>query len=156
MQSLAKNGAVRAVAVLAADQDAPGPVCDTLLLDHEERRTPRSTFTGLRGTVIEIAVPHGQRLRPDDRLVLDNGGLIEIVARPEPLLEARASDPSALARLAWLLGDHHIPVEIHERRLRLRRSDAARALLQPLGARLIEIEAPFEPEGGAYEGHAHR
>ena len=122
---------------------------------------PRGTFKALRGTMVEVALPQGERLRTGDVLQLDDGSLIEIVAKPEDLFEVRATDPSALARLAWLLGDHHIPVEIHERRLRLHRSDMARALLQPQGARLIDIrlidiEAPFEPEGGAYEGHAHR
>jgi urease accessory protein len=106
--------------------------------------------------MVEMALPQEERLRSGDVLRLDDGNLIEILAKPELLLEVRATDPSALARMAWLLGDHHIPVEIHERRLRLHRSDIARALLQAQGARLIDIEAPFEPEGGAYEGHAHR
>ena len=128
---------------------------DTLLLDHQQRRMPRGVIEALRGTMVEMALPQEQRLRSGDVLLLDDGNLIEIVAKPELLLEARASDPSALARLAWLLGDHHIPVEIHDRRLRLHRSDAARALLQAQGARLMDIEAPFEPEGGAYEFHAH-
>lgn len=144
----------RVVSVLAAEHAEGRTITDTLLLDHEQRRMPRGTFKALRGTMIEIALPQGERLCSGDVLQLDDGGLIEIIAKPEELLEVRAADPSALARLAWLLGDHHIPVEIHERRLRLHRSDAARALLQPQGARLIDIEAPFEPEGGAYEGHA--
>ena len=128
---------------------------DTLLLDHQQRRMPRGVIEALRGTMVEMALPQEQRLRSGDVLLLDGGDLIEIVAKPELLLEARASDPSALARLAWLLGDHHIPVEIHDRRLRLHLSDAARTLLQAQGARLMDIEAPFEPEGGAYEFHAH-
>ena len=146
----------RVVSVLAAEHAEGRTATDTLILDHEQRRRPRGTFKALRGTTMEIALPQGKRLRSGDVLQLDDGSLIEIVAKPELLLEVRASDPSALARLAWLLGDHHIPVEIHERRLRLHRSDTARALLQPLGARLIDIEAPFEPEGGAYDGHAPR
>lgn len=144
------------VSVLPAEHAEGRTTADTLLLDHEQRRLPRGTFKAIRGTVVEIALPDAQRLRAGDVLQVDDGSLIEIVAKPEPLLEVRAADSSALARLAWLLGDHHIPVEIHERRLRLHRSDAARALLQPLGARLIDIEGPFEPEGGAYEGHVHR
>lgn len=143
----------RVVSVIASDRANGRMISDTLLLDHEQRRTPRGSLKALRGTLVEISLPQGQRLRADDLLQLDDGSLIDIVAKPEPLLEVRAVDPSALARLAWLLGDHHIPVEIHERRLRLRRSDMARTLLQPFGARLIDIEAPFEPEGGAYEGH---
>ena len=149
------NAALRAIGVLGADQDTTDPVRDTLLLNHDECRQPLGTFKGLHGTMITLALPQGQRLRPDDRLVLEDGSLIEIVGRPESLLEVRAADLSALARLAWLLGDHHIPVEIHERRLRLRRTDAVRALLEPSSARFIDIEAPFAPEGGAYEGHAH-
>ena len=146
---------LRAVGVLDADQDTTAAVRDTLLLNHDECRLPQGTFRGLRGTVIAIVLPQGQRLSPNDRLVLEDGSLIDIVGRPEPLLEVRAADQAALARLAWLLGDHHIPVEIHERRLRLRPTDAARVLLESSGARLIDIEAPFAPEGGAYEGHAH-
>ncbi len=143
------------VSLLSAGQAEGRRTIDTLLLDHEQRRLSHGTFSTLRGTMVEIVLPQGQRLRAGDILALSDGSLIEIVAKPELLLEVRAADPSALARLAWLLGDHHIPVEIHERRLRLRRSDMARALLQPFGARLIDIEAPFEPEGGAYEGHVH-
>jgi urease accessory protein len=156
LQSSTGKTVAKAVSVLSADQAEKRAAADTLILDHEQRRTPRGTFKALRGTMVEIALPLGQRLRAGDILQLDDDSLIEIVAKPEPLLEVRAADSSALARLAWLLGDHHIPVEIHERRLRLHRSDTARALLQPLGARLIDIEGPFEPEGGAYEGHAHR
>jgi urease accessory protein len=146
----------RAVSVLTADHAEKRAATDTLLLDHEQRRTPRGIVQAVRGTMVEMALPQEQRLRSGDVLRLDDGDLIEIVAKPESLLEVRASDPSALARMAWLLGDHHIPVELHERRLRLHRSDIARALLQAQGARLMDIEAPFEPEGGAYEGHAHR
>jgi urease accessory protein len=81
------------------------------------------------------------------------------VAEPEPLLEARAADLAGLARLAWHLGDRHVPVQVLERKLRLKRDPAIEALLAGLGAKLVEIEAPFEPEGGAYaapaEGHEH-
>jgi urease accessory protein len=64
-----------------------------------------------------------------------------------------------LARLAWHLGDRHVPVQIMERKLRLKRDESIEALLQSLGAKVVAIEAPFEPEGGAYEvaagGHHH-
>ena len=94
------------------------------------------------------------RLRTDDVLVLDDGGLVEIVAEPEPLIEARAGDLPALARLAWHLGDRHVPIQVLERRLRLKRDPAIEALLQSLGAKVVAIDAPFEPEGGAYAAPA--
>jgi urease accessory protein len=104
----------------------------------------------LRGTSVELALGDERRLRTDDCLILEDGNLIEIVAQPEALLEARAADVAALARLAWQLGDHHIPVEISERRLRVRRDPAVENLLRSAGAKVTAIEAPFEPEGGAY------
>jgi urease accessory protein len=141
---------VRAVSVVAAGQGG-APVSDTLLLSHDERSSPRGTALGLRGTAIEFALPAGTRLTHDDRLILDDGCAVEIVARPETLLEVRANDLATLARTAWLLGDHHIPVEIHARYLCTRRADSAMALLRTLDVSIREIEAPFQPEGGAYE-----
>jgi urease accessory protein len=64
-----------------------------------------------------------------------------------------------MARLAWYLGDRHIPAELHERRVRVRRDAATETLLNALasilGAKVLLIEAPFEPEGGAYSGGHH-
>ncbi len=141
----------RAIARVPADETGGKPVCDTLLLTHEQRKNPSGVFPALRGTVIEFALPRGIALRHDDLLLLDDGSLIEIVARPEALIEIRAENVTMLARAAWLLGDHHIPAELAERRLRVRRSEAVAILLKPLGVRLADLEAPFEPEGGAYD-----
>ncbi len=139
-----------AIARLKAGEAGSRPVRDTLLLDHDERRSPAGTTAGLRGVLIELGLPRGTVLFHDDLLLLDDGGVVEIVARPEPLIEIRAADITLLARVAWLLGDHHIPAELSERRLRVRRSDAIAPLLAPLAVKLVEIQAPFEPEGGAY------
>jgi urease accessory protein len=142
---------VRALSVVAAGHSDEAHVRDTLLLSHDERRAPGGIITGLRGTAVEVALPAGTRLHHDDRLMLEDGGVVEIVARPEPLLEIRAGDTAMLARAAWLLGDHHLPVEIHARYLRVLQTDAAEDLLRTLGLTARRIEAPFEPEGGAYD-----
>jgi urease accessory protein len=88
-------------------------------------------------------------------LVLDDGGLIEIVADSEPLIEARIPDPAVLARAAWLLGDRHVPVKILANRLRLRQSAEVEALLAALGAKLTPLVAPFEPDGLPVQQHDH-
>ncbi|MGE3145853.1 MAG: urease accessory protein UreE [Pseudorhodoplanes sp.] len=157
------RGAFRAIATIRAGAPRSGSVRDTLLLDFEQRQGPDAVVVGLRGTQIEARLP-GARLRTDDCLVLDDGTLVEIVAKPEPLLEVRAADIAALARLAFHLGDRHVPAELAARRLRVRRDAAIESLLRGLGAAVAAIEAPFEPEGGAYahaaaadRGHApHR
>jgi urease accessory protein len=141
----------RAVSVGAGDDVN---IRDTLLLGHEQRRAPQGIVTGLRGIAVELALPAGFHLRHEDRLMLEDGGAVEVVSRPDALLEVRASDAAKLARAAWLLGDHHIPVEIHARYLRLLRSDSAQAVLRSLDVTVRRIEAPFEPEGGAYDHHS--
>ena len=95
-------------------------------------------------------LPEPVMLRMGDALELDDGSLVEIVVEPEPLIEVRGNDLTHLARLAWHLGDRHVPVQVLANRLRLRRDAALETMLAALGARLTPIEAPFDPEGGAY------
>ena len=147
---------MRATRTIRAGQRPPGSVIrDTIILDFEQRQSRRGAFVGVNGTNVEIDLAEPVRLRIDDALVLDDGSLVEVVAKPEPLIEARAADLPALARLAWHLGDRHVPVELFERRLRVRSDPAVEALLRSLDAKLVAIEAPFEPEGGAYARPEH-
>jgi len=142
----------RAIAALPGGTASDLPCVDTLLLDYEQRQRPEGRHAGLRGTQIVIALPQPVALRTDDRLVLDDDTLVEIVARPEPLYEVRAGNPSELARIAWMLGDRHLAVDISERRLRVRRDPVIATLLSTAAVRILAIDAPFEPEGGAYPG----
>jgi urease accessory protein len=71
------------------------------------------------------------------------------------LIEIRGADPLHLVRVAWHLGNRHLPTQIMPKGLRIRRDHVIEAMVKGLGARIIEIEAPFDPEGGAYAGHAH-
>lgn len=149
----------RATSVQSAADRKGGNVVDTLILPYAQRQVRQGFVFGVKGTCVEIDLAEPTRLRTDDALVLDDGGIVEVVAEPEPLIEVRAADLPSLARVAWHLGDRHVPVQILERRLRLCRDPAIEALLEALGAKVIAIEAPFEPEGGAYEAaageHAH-
>ena len=133
-----------------------GRAVDTLILTYAQRTAQRGFLFGVNGTCIELDFAEPVRLRTDDALLLDDGGLVEVVAEAEPLLEVRAADPATLARLAWQLGDRHVPIELKINRLRARRDPAIEKLLQSLGAKAIAIDAPFEPEAGAYAvpGHA--
>jgi urease accessory protein len=149
----------RATSVLAAADRRDRPVIDTVILDYAQRSAQKITVTGVKGGAFEIDLRHPARLRTDDVLVLEDGGLVEVVAAPEPLIEARAKDLAVLSRLAWHLGDRHVPVQVLPNRIRARRDAAVETLLTSLGAKVAMIEAPFEPEGGAYassgHGHAH-
>ena len=146
----------RALRVLAANLRHGRAPADTVILDYARRSAAKVAVRGVKGTAIEIDLHQPARLRTDDLLELEDGSLVEVVAAPEPLLEVRATDVSALARLAWHLGDRHVPVQLLPNRIRAQRDDAVEALLTSLGANPVRLEAPFEPEGGAYEAaHAH-
>jgi len=144
----------RIVRVIAAGSgDGPAPV-DSIILDPVQRRAPRGVVTGVGGAQYELALGENVTLRMGDLLVRDDGALVEVVAEAEPLIEARAHDLTALAKLAWHLGDRHVPIQVLSNRLRARRDPAIEALLARLGAKVVAIEAPFDPEGGAYAAAA--
>ena len=145
----------RAHAVKPAGQwDSAGAV-DYVLLDAHERHRRRVVLTGERGIAFLLDLPRAAALRDGDGLVLDDGGIVRIVGRPEPLIEIAAAGSHELARLAWHVGNRHIEVQIVGDRLRMRRDHVIENMLRRLGARLAPIEAPFDPEQGAYGEHAH-
>ena len=150
----------RATRVLSPAERGNRAVADTVILDYAQRSAGKIAVSGVKGGRFDIDLAEATRLRTDDALLLDDGSLIEVVAAPEPLIEARAADLAELARLAWHLGDRHVPAQLFANRIRVRAEAGVEQLLKALGARLARIEAPFEPEGGAYEsahghGHAH-
>jgi urease accessory protein len=128
---------------------------DTVVLDFDDRHRRRMAMTGTRGLEFLLDLEHAVALRGGDALQLEDGRLIEVVAAPEPLLEIRGSDPYHLIRLAWHLGNRHLPTQIMPKALRIRRDHVIEAMVKGLGARVLEIEAPFDPEGGAYDGAGH-
>lgn len=149
----------RVVRVVEAGRGTP---LDSVLLKADQRRIQTAHLVGVNGTPIGVMLPEPAFLRNGDALELDDGSIVDIVIEPEPLVEIRGTDVTHLARLAWHLGDRHVPLQVLSNRLRMRRDRALEALLQSLGARLNAIEAPFDPEGGAYTSrpshdhdHAH-
>jgi urease accessory protein len=131
-------------------------VADTVVLGFDDRHRRRMAMTGTRGLEFLLDLENAVALRGGDALVLEDGRLIEVVAAAEPLAEIRGLDPQHLVRVAWHLGNRHLPTQIMAKGLRIRRDHVIEAMVRGLGARIIEIEAPFDPEGGAYAGgHAH-
>src|SRR5437660_7435539 len=131
---------------------------DTVVLDFDDRHRRRMALTGTRGLEFLLDLENAVALRGGDALVVDDNRLIEVVAAPEPLFEIRCNDPHHLVRIAWHLGNRHLPTQIVGKGLRIRRDHVIEAMVKGLGARIIEIEAPFDPEGGAYataQDHDH-
>ena len=97
-------------------------------------------------------------LRDGDVLRLDDGRGVTVRAAPEPLAEIRTAAPGRLVRIAWHLGNRHLPVMIEADRLLIRRDHVIEDMVRGQGGHVAHIEAPFDPEGGAYDrgGHGHR
>ncbi len=129
---------------------------DRVVLDADERHRRRTVLTGERGTIFLLDLPHATALRDGDGLVLDDGAIVRVAGRPEPLVEIAAASPHELARFAWHIGNRHTDVQVVGGNLRIRRDHVLEAMLRGLGARLTPVEAPFDPEPGAYHGHGHR
>jgi urease accessory protein len=128
---------------------------DRVLLDSDERHRRRVVLTGERGTTFLLDLPQAAVLHDGDGLVLDDDTVVRVVGKPEPLIEIAAADARELARLAWHLGNRHTDVQVAGDKLRIRRDHVLEEMLLRLGARLTPLEAPFEPERGAYDHHAH-
>jgi urease accessory protein len=135
-----------------------GAPADSVVLDYDDRHRRRVAMKGVRGLEFLLDLPDAVLLRGGDALALDDGRLVEVVAAPEPLAEIRAADAKALVRIAWHFGNRHLPTELTRRGLRIRRDPVIEEMARGLGADVTLIEAPFNPEGGAYaggDGHPH-
>jgi urease accessory protein len=131
--------------------EAAGSV--TLAFDDRNRRRIRLTTDHGEPVLLDLA--KAQPLAEGDGLRFEDGGWLVVHAADEDVLEIEAADGHHLARLAWHLGNRHLPTEILPGRLRIRYDHVIEDMLGKLGARLDRRRAPFQPEGGAYEGHHH-
>jgi urease accessory protein len=145
----------RASQVVRAGAWRTADAIDRVVLDADERHRRRMVLAGESGMKFLLDLAEVTGLRDGDGLVLDDGAIVAVVAKPEPLVEiVAAEDAASLARLAWHLGNRHTELQVVGDRLRMRRDRVLEEMLAGLGAQLTPIEAPFEPERGAYE-HGH-
>jgi urease accessory protein len=142
---------IRAVEVKAAGSWS-GPAADHVVLDFDARHRRRIAMTGTGGLCFLLDLPKAIALRQGDGLVLDDGRIVAVQAAPEPLLEVRTADPHHLLRLAWHLGNRHLPAQIEAERILIRPDHVIADMLRGLGAEVRQVSEPFDPEGGAYSG----
>lgn len=122
----------------------------TLSFDDRHRRRLRLTTSDGEGVLMDLTKP--QPLDDGDGLAFENdGGWLRIKAAPEPVLEIAGRDDRHLIRLAWHLGNRHLPTQILDNnRLRIRYDQVIEEMLTNLGANLERSEAPFKPESNGF------
>ena len=147
---------MRAETVLPAGTWDAATEFDRVLIDFDRRHRRRILLRTEQGREVLLDLPQAARLRHGDGLVLDDGGMVEVCAKPERLLEIHAHEEGELVRIAWHLGNRHLPVQLLGERIRIRADHVIEEMVEGLGGHVDAIEAPFDPEAGAYAGgHRH-
>ncbi|WP_374449902.1 urease accessory protein UreE [Stella sp.] len=130
-------------------------VVDRVVLDFEDRFRRRVRLRAESGLLFLLDLATATVLGDGDGLALDGGGFVRVVAKPERLVAVTAATPGGLARLAWHIGNRHLPADIGADRILIRDDHVIVDMLRGLGATVEPVEAPFNPEGGAYGQHNH-
>ena len=136
--------------------DWSGDAAETVDLDYDERHRRRIRLTGRGGLSFLLDLERTTMLGGGDALLLDDGRIVVVAAKAEPVMDVSAPTPRELVRLAWHVGNRHLAAQIDTHSIRLRQDHVIAAMLRGLGAQVVEREAPFDPEAGAYAqgGHA--
>ena len=136
----------------------------TIELDWDTRQKSRFDATDSQGRALGVFLPRGSVVRGGDILIAEDGSLIAVKAKPQPVLVVTPCDdgsPLDLLRAAYHLGNRHVPLEVNASHLQLEPDHVLAEMLRRMGMRVAEADAPFEPEAGAYDaarsahGHDH-
>jgi len=111
------------------------------------------TLTCVNGATALLDLPRPSEIADGDALKLETGGLIAVRAAPEDLLRIACDDPRDLTRIAWHIGNRHLPAEIGGDQIFIRYDHVIETMLVGLGARATRVSRPFQPERGAYSHH---
>jgi urease accessory protein len=142
---------VRAIEVMPAGKWAEHTAVDRLVLTYDERHRRRLRYVALGGTTFLLDLPRAAVLRAGDGLRLEDGRMVSIEASPERLVEITAPDAKALIRLAWHIGNRHLPAQLEPARILIRDDPVIVSMLIGLGASIRPVMAGFTPEAGAYD-----
>ncbi len=134
-----------------------GLIDDDVTLDFDQRHRRRIAMQSDGGIEFLLDLASARRLRQGDTLLLEDGRRVRINAAPEPLAEIAVSSAEDLVRIAWHLGNRHLPVMLLPGRILIRRDHVIEDMVKGLGAGVAHLELPFDPEDGAYAagGHGH-
>lgn len=128
---------------------------DAIRLDHDGRHRRRIAMMAAGGTRFLLDLAQAAVLHEGDGLPLGDGRIVRVEAAPEPLAELTTPDAATLLRLAWHLGNRHLPAMLGGDRILIRRDHVVEAMAGLLGAEITHVECAFDPEAGAYSGHGH-
>jgi urease accessory protein len=133
----------------------------TVELDWDVRCKSRFDCVDSQGRQLGVFLPRGTVVRGGDVLVAEDGSLVRVIAAPQRVLVvtpcAQHGTLFDLTRAAYHLGNRHVPIELQPDHLKIEPDHVLAEMLRSMHLQVIERDAPFEPEGGAYAvgGHSH-
>jgi urease accessory protein len=134
----------------------PGTTDASITLSFEKRRRSRLRTQLDGGEDVALVLPRGTVLKDGDVLLVDDGRHVRVNAAPESLSRATSDDARLLARAAYHMGNRHVPVQVGHGHLAYQHDHVLDDMLRRLGLTVVVVDAPFEPESGAYgNGHGH-
>lgn len=142
---------IRAIEVLPPGKWPADMAVDRLVLNYDERHRRRLRYIAVGGTTFLLDLPRAAVLRAGDGLRLEDGRIVSVEASPEQLVEVTAPDSAALVRLAWHIGNRHLPAQLETQRILIREDAVIENMLRGLGATVKHVMEPFTPEAGAYD-----
>jgi urease accessory protein len=145
----------RAIAVHPRGGWPEDRLVDTVTLAYLDRHRRRIRLVADSGATFLLDLPRATHLAEGDGLELNTGGYLRVGAAAEPVLEIAAADRASLLRIAWHLGNRHLPLQVVGDRLRIQADHVIAEMVSGLGGRITALEAPFDPEFGAYAGAPH-
>ena len=131
-------------------------VVDNITLDHVARHRRRMAMTGDGGLSFLLDLEKATVLDEGDAIRLEDGRLVAVKAAPERLVEIRTESPLSLMKVAWHLGNRHVPAELTADAIYIAEDHVLVEMARGLGASTFVVERPFRPERGAYDdSHSH-
>jgi urease accessory protein len=145
---------MRVSAVLPAGSWDAAREVDQVLIDYDRRFRRRILLTTVSGAEVFIDLPQAVRLRDGDGLDVE-GCIVRVRAQAEACMDIHAHGDGELVRIAWHLGNRHLPVQLLGDVIRIRADHVIGEMIEGLGGHVDRVDAPFDPEAGAYSGGGH-
>ena len=146
----------RAIAVRSRGDWPEAGALDTVTLAYLDRHRRRVRLVAASGEAFLLDLARACHMVEGEGIELEGGGYLRVRAASEPLFEITTADRASLLRIAWHLGNRHLPLQVVGERLRIRADHVIGEMVVGLGGRVIPLTAAFDPEIGAYAGVAHR
>ncbi|QKI89844.1 urease accessory protein UreE [Thiomicrorhabdus xiamenensis] len=127
----------------------------TLTLSFSQREKSRLKASLDSGEEVGLFLPRGTVLREGDVLSNQQGESVVVKAALESVSTITAPDTHLLLRIAYHLGNRHVPLQVEPEWLRYVHDHVLDDMVRQLGGTVTSEMASFQPESGAYGGGHH-